>query len=61
MNLGWWAWLLLVIGGLNLGLDAVAGYNVIEELLGSGSTAVQVVYVLIGLGAVYSIAKRAQH
>ncbi len=44
------AFILLVVGGLNWGLSAI-GYNVIDMLLGAGSTLAQVVYILVGLSA----------
>jgi uncharacterized membrane protein YuzA (DUF378 family) len=46
------AFILLVIGGLNWGLTAF-GYNVVDMLLGAGSTFAMFVYVLVGLSAVY--------
>jgi hypothetical protein len=46
--------LLLVIGGLNWLLTAF-GYNVVEMLLGAGSSATMVVYVIIGLATIYEI------
>lgn len=44
--------ILLVVGGLNWGLDAL-GYNIVDMLLGAGSAAGKVVYILVGLSAVY--------
>jgi uncharacterized membrane protein YuzA (DUF378 family) len=46
-------WILLVVGGLNWGLEAF-GYNLVEMLLGNGSLAM-LVYVLVGLSAVYEL------
>ena len=46
------AFVLLVVGGLNWGLVAF-GYNLVEMLLGSWPTVVMVVYVLVGLSALY--------
>ncbi len=48
------AFILLVIGGLNWGLTAF-GYNVVEMVLGSGTTLTQVVYILVGLSALYEV------
>jgi len=45
------AFTLLVIGGLNWGLDAL-GYNVVDML---GPSIAMIVYVLVGLAAVYEI------
>ncbi len=46
-------WILLVVGGLNWGLTAF-GYNLVEMLLGTDSLAM-LVYVLVGLSAVYEL------
>lgn len=46
------AFILLVVGGLNLGLAAL-GYNVIDMLLGAGSAASKVFDILVGLSAIY--------
>jgi uncharacterized membrane protein YuzA (DUF378 family) len=46
---------LLIIGGLNAGVDAVFEYNAIGELLGSG-TAATVAYALMGMSAIYMLA-----
>lgn len=44
--------ILLVVGGLNWGLAAV-GFNVVDMLLGAGSVAGKIVYILVGLSAIY--------
>ncbi len=44
------AFILLVVGGLNWGLVAV-GYNLVDMLLGAGSTLANIVYGLVGLSA----------
>lgn len=45
------AWILLVIGGLNWGLTAF-GWNVVAYL---GATLEQIVYILVGLSALYEL------
>ena len=45
------AFVLLVIGGLNWLLVAF-GYNLVDKLLGAGSTLAMVVYILVGLSAI---------
>ena len=45
---------LLIIGGLNAGVNAVFEYNMLGELIGN-STASTVLYALIGLSAVYAL------
>lgn len=44
---------LLIIGGLNWGLTAL-GYNVVDMIFGSMGLA-NVVYLLVGLAAVYKL------
>ena len=46
--------ILLVIGGLNWGLVAL-GYNLVDSLLGVGSTLAMIVYGLVGLSAVVEV------
>jgi uncharacterized protein len=48
------ACVLLVIGGLNWLLVAF-DYNVVDMVLGAGSTLAKAVYVLVGLSALYLI------
>ena len=48
------AFILLIIGGLNWGLAAV-GYNVVNLLLGSWPVVEQIVYILVGLAAIYEV------
>ena len=44
--------LLVIVGGLNWGLTAF-GYNLVEMLLGGIPNAVMLVYVLVGLSALW--------
>jgi len=48
------SFILLVIGGLNW-LLAAFGWNVVDMVLGAGSTLAMIVYVLVGLSALYQI------
>lgn len=48
------AFVLLVVGGLNWGLVAF-NINLVNMLLGSWPVAEQLVYVLVGLSAVYTL------
>lgn len=52
------AYVLVLVGALNWGLVGVGGegWNVVEGLLSTWPVAVQVVYVLVGLSAVYKLA-----
>ena len=49
------ALVLIIIGGLNWGLVGFFDYNFVDGLLGEGSTAARVVYVLVGLAALYKL------
>jgi len=46
------ALILLIIGGLNWGLVGLAGYNIVDSILG-GTSIDTIIYVLVGLAAVY--------
>ncbi len=48
---------LLVVGGVNWGLEAL-GYNLVTMLLGEGSTLTRIVYALVGLSAVYTFVNK---
>lgn len=52
------AWILLVIGGLNWGLIGLFQFNVIDKLFMAGSTVGMIIYVLVGLSAIYAIFRR---
>lgn len=47
------ALVLLVIGGLNWGLWALGGWNVVDAVLGAGSVLSRLVYILVGVSALY--------
>lgn len=49
------AWVLIVVGGLNWGLVGAFKYNLVDSLFGVNSALSRVVYVLVGLAAVYSL------
>lgn len=46
------AFILVIVGGLNWGLTAI-GFNVVNMILGSMPMVEQIVYILVGLSAVY--------
>lgn len=59
-NLHFVAWILLVVGGLNwllIGLGGFMGanWNVVAMILGSWPQVEWLVYVLVGLSAVYEV------
>jgi uncharacterized membrane protein YuzA (DUF378 family) len=49
------AWILLVIGGLNWGLFAIAPFDAIAAIFGVGTGVAKIAYGLIGLSAIYAI------
>ena len=49
------AFILLVVGGINWGLDAL-GFNLVNLLLGSWPVVEKIVYLLVGLSAIYVVA-----
>lgn len=53
--LDWIAWILVIVGGLNWGLVGALQFNLVDAIFGVGSTASMVVYVLVGLGALWMI------
>jgi uncharacterized membrane protein YuzA (DUF378 family) len=48
--------LLVVVGGLNWGLVGLFEYNLVDSLLGAWPMVVRLVYVLVGLAALYMLA-----
>jgi len=49
------AYTLLWVGGLNWGLVGLFNYNLVDSLLG-GFGLTNIVYILVGVSAVYSVA-----
>ena len=54
------AWILVMVGGLNWGLVGISAFmgsnwNVVHMILGSMPSLESLVYVLVGLSAVYEI------
>lgn len=47
--------ILLVVGGLNWGIVGIADFNVIEAIFGHGMAITRIIYVLVGLAALYEI------
>ena len=54
------AFILLVIGGLNWLLVAF-NYNLVDMIFGAGSTISMLVYILVGLSAIYEVATHKQN
>lgn len=51
----WIAMVLVIVGGLNWGLVGLFGFDLVEAILGSIPVLQKIVYVLVGLAAVYMI------
>ena len=49
------SWVLCTIGALNWGLVGALNYNLVASLLGAGSMAARIVYVIIGLAGLLSV------
>ena len=47
------AFILLVVGGINWGLIGVADFNLVDKIIGSMPTIEKIVYILVGLSALY--------
>lgn len=54
------AFTLLVVGGLNWGLWALFGLNLVNTVLGGVPTLEKLVYILVGVSAVYIAATHMQ-
>ena len=51
-TLDWVALILVIIGGINWGLVGV-GFNLVNFIVGSWPTVESIVYILVGLSAIY--------
>jgi uncharacterized membrane protein YuzA (DUF378 family) len=49
------ALILVIVGGLNWGLVGLLDFNLVDALFGVGSTLSRIVYILVGLAALYTI------
>ncbi len=52
-TLGWIAFVLVIVGGLNWGLIGAFNFNLVEAIF--GGALLTIVYILVGLSAVYMI------
>lgn len=48
--------LLVIVGALNWGLVGIFQFNLVESLLGEGTTATRIVYGLVGVAALAKLA-----
>lgn len=54
-TLDWIVLVLVVVGGLNWGLVGIGGWNVVNMILGSIPILEKIVYILVGIAALYMI------
>lgn len=53
--------ILLVIGGLNWGVWAITGWDIGQIFGGMNSTASHVIYILVGVSALYELLAHGKH
>ena len=51
----WISMILLIVGGLNWGLVGLADFDLVATLFGEGSGLSRIVYILVGVAALYSL------
>lgn len=52
-GLDWLAYVLTIVGGLNWGLIGAFEFNLVDAIFGEGSALSRIIYVLVGLSALY--------
>ena len=52
-GLDWIAFILMLIGGLNWGLIGLFKFDVVAAIFGATSVVTAIVYILVGLSALY--------
>ncbi len=53
--LDWIALILVIIGGLNWGLVGLFSFNLIDKIFGGVYIIARIIYILVGLAAIYMI------
>jgi uncharacterized membrane protein YuzA (DUF378 family) len=60
LNSGEWILLiLLIVGGLNWGLVGLFGFDLVAAIFGVGTMLTRLVYILVGVSALYFLARYA--
>lgn len=54
-TIDWIAYVLTIIGGLNWGLVGAFDFNLVAAIFGEQSPLSRIIYVLVGLSAIYLI------
>jgi uncharacterized membrane protein YuzA (DUF378 family) len=55
--LDWIAFILVIVGGLNWGLVGLFQLDLVARIFGDASMISRIIYVLVGLAAIYGIFK----
>ena len=51
----WIALVLVIVGGINWGLVGIANFNLVSTLFGGIPILEKIIYILVGLSALYTI------
>ena len=60
-SLDWIGLILVIVGGLNWALVGLLNFDLVATLFGAGSMIARIVYVLVGLGALYLLVMIAKY
>lgn len=52
--------ILVIVGGLNWGLVGAFNFDLVAAIFGAGSTLARIVYILVGLSALYQLVPLSQ-
>lgn len=55
-SLDWITFILVIVGGLNWALVGIFGFDLVAAIFGEMSVLSRIIYVLVGLSAVYILA-----
>jgi hypothetical protein len=55
-SIDWVAFVLVIIGGINWGLIGFFGFDLVAAIFGGTSILTRIIYILVGLAAVWLIA-----
>jgi len=57
----WIALILIIVGGFNWGFFGAFKFDLVAAIFGSMSAVARIVYVLVGLSAIYTLARGMQN
>jgi uncharacterized membrane protein YuzA (DUF378 family) len=61
LGVDWVALVIMIIGALNWGLVGLFDFNLVAALFGEMTTISRIVYIIVGLAAVWAIISLATH